>query len=227
MKKNILLLTGLCVLLLAACNTTSTEPIKDEEQSTSDSTSNGSSEQTKNDEEAQKNEESGNVNQEENSDNSEEKTTHSITYLSKGKEIKESTTQVNSPQQNYTIDLLNGYTLTAEEPGRDMVLYNDNNAISMRIEVFNKADVKFDDVLANTTDTVMAIAPDGQYDKINLTNINLDENIKKIDTFYVELESETVSTILFEKNNIYVRLTIYDDKSDLKDALLKMGLSIR
>lgn len=232
MKKSILLLTLSSILLLAACNTT--EPVKEEEQPTNSTNNEENSVQNQEEEEEtvekaeedQNNGQSSNTNQEE-TNNGAEETTHSITYNSKGKEITDSTKQVKSPQQNYTIELLNGFTLTAEEPGRDMVLFDDNNDISMRVETFNNTDIVYDELLANTKDSALAIAPNGQYKEVDLTNTELDESIKKINTFYVELEGESISTILFNKNDKYIRLTIFDDTSDLKDALLKMGLSIQ
>lgn len=230
MKKSILLLTLLSILMLAACNTT--EPVKDEEQPTTSTNKEENSVQNddqdateEKNEENQNNEQSTNTNQEESNTGTEEKT-HSITYNSNGKEITDSTTLIESPQQNYSMELLNGFTLTAEEPGRDMLLLNDNDAISMRIEVFN-TDIAFDELLANTKDSALAIAPNGQYEELDLSNLELDKGIKNIATFNVQLENETISTVLFNKNNKYIRLTIFDDKSDLKDALLKMGLTIQ
>lgn len=232
MKKTLLLITLSSLLLLAACNTT--EPVKEEEQPTNSTTNNeenGVQNLEENlteeaEEEEQNSGQSSPTNQEE-TNNEAEETTNTITYYSNGKEMTGSTTQIESPHQNYTMNLLKGFTLTAEEPGRDMVLFDNDHAISMRIELFESTDYVYDELLANTKDSALAIAPNGQYKELDLTNTDLDENIKEIDTFYVELESETISTILFNKNDKFIRLTIYDDTSDLKDALLKMGLSIQ
>ncbi|MEO4054298.1 hypothetical protein [Solibacillus sp. CAU 1738] len=227
MQKNIILLSFLSMLLLAACNTTTNEPVNEQEQPTNITAKDENSELEKDNEAAQNNEEITETGQQEGTNEESNGKLHSITYTTKGKAVTSPTVNVNSSQQDYTINLLDGYTLTAEEPGRDMVLNNENNAVSMRIETFKKAEVVYEELLNNTKDSVLAIAPEGQYKEMDLTNVEIGKQISNIHTFHVELEAETVSTVLYEANNKFIRLTIFDDESDLTDAFLKMGLTIQ
>ena len=74
-----------------------------------------------------------------------------------------------SEELDYSIEHLSNFTLIAEEPGKDMLVYNDNDAISMRIEVFPTAEVAFTDILAETEDLTVVIAPEGKYKEYDLS----------------------------------------------------------
>ncbi|WP_107841892.1 hypothetical protein [Metasolibacillus meyeri] len=226
MKKYLLIFSILTALFLAACSTESQteEPIPNEDSN--DTTT----EEPNNEEELGED----NAVEEDKEENTDETTTeenptndvHSITYKSNNQEVKGSTIITKSPQQDYHINLMDGFTLTAEEPGRDVVMADINPDVSMRIEAFPKADAVFEELLTNTSDTVDAIASEEGYSEYDLASIQLDEHITNMHTFYVEYEGETVITLLYERPDKFIRLTIFDNDIDLKDALVQMGLTI-
>ncbi|MEC1178712.1 hypothetical protein P9B03_09480 [Metasolibacillus meyeri] len=226
MKKYLLIFSILTALFLAACSTESQteEPIPNEDSN--DTTT----EEPNNEEELGED----NAVEEDKEENTDETTTeenptndvHSITYKSNNQEVKGSTIITKSPQQDYHINLMDGFTLTAEEPGRDVVMADINPDVSMRIEAFPKADAVFEELLTNTSDTVDAIASEEGYSEYDLASIQLDEQITNMHTFYVEYEGETVITLLYERPDKFIRLTIFDNDIDLKDALVQMGLTI-
>ncbi|WP_342472961.1 hypothetical protein MHH70_07565 [Metasolibacillus sp. FSL H7-0170] len=229
MKKYLLILSILTALLLAACNTES----KTEEPSPNIDSNGATNEEPNNQEEIDVD---GTVEENEDEEENSEISTpeensssnaQSITYKSNNQEIKGSTINVKSPQQDYSINLMDGFTITAEEPGRDIVMADIDPDVSMRIEAFPKADIAFDELLTNTSDAVNAIAPEEGYSEYDLSPIQLNEQITNMQTFYVELEGETVLTLLYELPDNFIRLTIFDNQADLKDALAQMGLTIK
>ncbi|MCT6924129.1 hypothetical protein [Metasolibacillus sp.] len=228
MKKYLLILSILTALLLAACGTES----QTEEPSPTDD-SNGAPVENPSEQEEIDGDDA--VEEEETEENTEDPATEenptndvqSITYKSNNQEIKGSTTNTQSPQQDYHIDLMDGFTITAEEPGRDVVMADVDPDVSMRIEAFPKADIVFEELLTNTSDMVEASLAGEDYNEYDLSSIQLDEQITNMHTFFVEYEGETVLTLLYERPDKFIRLTIFDNDADLKDALVKMGLTIK
>lgn len=146
-----------------------------------------------------------------------------LNYTTKGKEYTSETTIVD--EANYSIQLLEGYELTQEEPGRDVLFLQENDAIFMRIEVIQKNDSSFDNLVANTEELMTAI--NEQYDSYEINNIKEHKDIKDVVAYIGTHEEDEVVGVVFEKENILVRLTVFDKPDyDLKDALIQMGLTI-
>ena len=152
-----------------------------------------------------------------------------LTYVSNSQEFTEKTTISASNELNYTIQHFTNFTLSAEEPGKDMLMYNDNDALSMRIEVFATADASFADIVTDTENSTLAIAPEGKFTEIDLTTYIEDrDEILNSSSFLVEYESDKVVSVIYELEDKILRLTVYDDyMTDLTDAFLQMGFTIQ
>ncbi|MER2105375.1 MAG: hypothetical protein ABS949_00425 [Solibacillus sp.] len=132
---------------------------------------------------------------------------------------------------NYTINHLKEYTLTEEEPGKDMLFYNENDALSMRIEVFNHADASFDALNEATQQSMAAIAPNNTYESFDLApylTAAKRTDFKASAGYLVQYESDKVTAIVYEIEDKFVVLTIFDDYiTGITDAFITAGFTIR
>lgn len=131
---------------------------------------------------------------------------------------------------NYTISHLENYTLSEEEPGKDMLFYNENDALSMRIEVFNQVDASFETLNAATQQSMAAIAPNNTYESFDLTSYltaATRTDIKLSASYIVKYESDKVTAIVYEIEDKVIVLTIFDDYiTGITDAFITAGLTI-
>ncbi len=133
-----------------------------------------------------------------------------------------------SDAQNFTISVLPNYTLTSEEPGKDSLLADDNETVFMRIETAPKEEGTYDYFSENLTAILEAssggVAPT---EVTNTTLIPSGEGIENAKVFSVQAESGPVTGIVFERDNMIVRLTIFDSsKEEHFNQFLKMGETI-
>ena len=133
-----------------------------------------------------------------------------------------------SDAQNYTISVLPNYTLTSEEPGKDSLLADDNETVFMRIETAPKEEGTYDYFSENLTAILEAssggVAPTEVTDT---TLIPSGEGIENAKVFSVQAESGPVTGIVFERDNMVVRLTIFDSsKEEHFNQFLKMSETI-
>lgn len=201
------------VILLTACNTAApkTEP------ASNPTTANNS-------EQKQTTEEPKNSNTTVEQPIADESDHTSITYITNGEIKTEKTTIVDS--EKYSLRALPDFKITAEEPGRDLLYFEKNDAVSMRIEAMSKNDTSFNDIVANSKETMTAI--NEAYEPFDLTTyLKNHSNIKNSAAFIANFADDQVVTVVFENEDLLVRLTVFDKhKMDLTDALLKMGFSI-
>lgn len=151
-----------------------------------------------------------------------------LTYRSNGQTYQEAVTTSKSTEMNYSIEHFKNYTLEAEEPGIDHLLYNADDNFSMQIEVISKDEVNFEDVKAALNETMAAISSDMKELDLSAT-LEHHTDIKQIVGYETTLEdANKVIKIAFERDNMIVKLTIYDSvAADLQDAFLQMGLTIQ
>lgn len=248
MKKTIYQIGAVVILsaFLAACNTDTDEPattaakvepakteqqVQNEEQLESNET--GETSETGETGEA---DDSTSAQQEKTTEPSEETKTEqddqannsTLTYISNGQPFEEKAVTSKSDEMNYTIQHLENYTLISEEPGVDSLLNNADETSSMQIEVVNKEDVTFDQLKESAKETISAIAPEGTKDLDLSSTSSEHKEISNIVGYEALLEDEKVVKVVFERDNLFVTLTIYDNvQADLTDAFLQMGLTIR
>lgn len=214
-KLQILLSASLFCLLLAACGTAEQQ---NSEQDNTNNASNHTAEEIAVDKDETAKEDG--TQQKANEDN----LGNQIQYTSKDETYAVETNMVE--EDNYIIHILDGYELTKEEPGKEMLYLKDNDAISMRIEVIPKNDSSFEYLVKNTEDMMTAINSDYQPFDISGALKEYPE-IANSAAYMTTVENDEIIGIVYEKNNILVRLTVFDQKDyDLKDALIKMGLTI-
>lgn len=208
-KWNLLFASAAFALLLSACGTDKTNETP---QETTDGSSvgveevdNGSSVDT-DDEDAEK---PATVDQEEN-------------------DVLKDAVQTDSDAQDYTISVLPNYTLTSEEPGRDSLLVNDNESVFMRIETAPNEEGTYDYFNENVIEILEAssggVAPTEVTDTALIPTGTGIENAK---VYSVQAESGPVTGIVFERDNMIVRLTIFDSpKEEYISDFLHMGETI-
>lgn len=211
------------VLLLAACNSTEdSNPVKEEE------TTGSVNEQTNT-------QNSANDRADTEVDDTVQETTPSnptIQYEKNGEQKEVVTTMTKSPEQDYEIALAQGFSVEGEEPGRDMLVYDENDQYSMRIEVFAKDETNNYEELAQQTENTIAItAPEGQYTLYELEPLLASHkdilNAAGYVVTYTE-DDDQVVTVIFEKESKIVRLTVFDTTAaELTDAFLQMGFTIQ
>lgn len=225
MKKHTFFVTSALsvVLLLAACNSTEdSNPVKEEETT-------------------------GSVNEQTNTQNSANDHTdtevddsvqeaipsnHTIQYEKDGEQKEVETTMTKSPEQDYEIALAQGFSVVGEEPGRDMLVYDEDDQYSMRIEVFAKDETNnYEEIAQQTENTVAITAPEGQYTLYELEPLLASHkdilNAAGYVVTYTE-DDDQVVTVIFEKESKIVRLTIFDTTaSEMTDAFLQMGFTIQ
>lgn len=207
MTKRFSLIAILCIslLALAACNTANpqetTTPTTTEETNTGNNT--GKEDQVTENE-------------------------NSITYTSNNTQKTEETTTIISDEQHYSIQVIQGFTLTAEEPGKDVLYLNEDDSISMRIEYMSSNDTTFQDLVKSTEEMMSVVNENVQYTDFDIqSNVKNHSNISNFAAYKVDLTDQAVISVVFEKENQLVRLTIFDKPTvDLTDAFVQMGLSI-
>ena len=209
----------LSLAVLAACNTaeeSTTEPTNE--------TVTTNTESTEVDESADSEETAiGDVEQEEQKEEQSASETNSITFSSKGESTTEELTAISG--ERYTIQAIPGFSLTPEEPGKDILFYEQDDSVSMRIEAMETSATTFDDLVANTEQIMTAISED--YEPYDITSFVGEQNLTKSTAFIANFDSEEVITVVFVKADKLVRLTVYDNKEvDLSEAMIKMGLTI-
>lgn len=141
---------------------------------------------------------------------------------------KDETINTESEQLEYSVALTDKFYLTQEEPGLDSIIYKDNEALSMRVEVFSKDDWKFKDVIKNSEDYLAASSNDGHYNDFKTPTIYENNTYEQVKSYIVEYESDKLILVLLELDKKIIRLTIFDDYiTNVSDALLQIGATIK
>jgi hypothetical protein len=155
-------------------------------------------------------------------------TEKTLSYTLDGDTKEETAPLTNSDEQNYSIYKLDGFELTGEEPNKDTLFWEENDALFMRIETISKDDASFEIISENMVQTMAAVSFEGEPKAITDKNkLPQGKGISNPIGMEVTVDLGTVSGIVFEQGNLIVRLTIFDRKSaNLTDAFLKMGETI-
>lgn len=152
-----------------------------------------------------------------------EENSHSITFTSNGTSKTEELTSISSEQ--YTLQVIPGFSFTQEEPGKDVLYYDENDSVYMRIEAMTKNDTTLDDLAANTEEVMNAVSKD--YEQYDITSFVENQNLTNSKAYIAKVDTEEVIAVVFEKDDKIVRLTIFDnEETDLSEAMIKMGLTI-
>lgn len=146
-------------------------------------------------------------------------------------EAPTTTNYTSSPEQNYKIALQQDFSLVAEEPGRDMIVYDADDQISMRIQTFATTETTYEEIAQQVKETTEITAPEGQFTTVDLAaflSANTEvQNAVGYKIVYTE-DAEQSVTVVFTKANKIVQLTVFDTTAEtFTENLLAMGFSIK
>ncbi|MBB5179066.1 type IV secretory pathway VirB10-like protein [Planomicrobium koreense] len=112
-----------------------------------------------------------------------------------------------SDEQQYKLYVLPGFQLTPEEPGKDTLLWEEDSAVFMRIETFNKEDIEFAQAEAAMKEALAASNPDAE-----ITEAAAPQGAKFLNSVAYEIPTAEgkVTGVVYEKENLIVRLTVFD-----------------
>jgi len=133
-----------------------------------------------------------------------------------------------SDEQSYTISVLPDYSLVSEEPGKDSLISANNEAVFMRIETVVKEDSTYD-YLAENMISVLEASGDGSapIEVNDEKSIPTAEGIENAKVLAIKAETASITGIIFERDNMVVRLTIYDSpKEEYFEQFLRMAETI-
>lgn len=122
--------------------------------------------------------------------------------------------RVESDNQPFSLELVEGYSLTAEEPNRDVVYFNENDATFMRIETISKEEGDRTQLVDTLKQTIQASDSAGSLMEISsptkLPTVNMPVG------YEMDVEGGQVSGYVFETELHFVRATIYDVSDAMK-----------
>lgn len=147
-----------------------------------------------------------------------------VNYVQKGKEKTETASESKSADQGYKMQQLPGFTLSQEEPGKDMLISNENAEVFMRIEDVSQS--SYDEVKTSMQDYMNAV---GEPSTLSSEDLAAFKGIKNIEGYVVNFvdDKEKVIGVVFEKDGLIIKLTIHDNEElDLTDAMFKMAATI-
>lgn len=133
-------------------------------------------------------------------------------------------TLTQSDEQNYEMYVLDGYELTAEEPNKDALYVADNSGVFMRIETFAAGETDFASLEENMKQTLQAVNPDEEPAEV----MDFDgADFEQSTAYEVQSTEGTVTGIVYEKEDLLVRLTIFDDSTvNATEDFIAMGKTI-
>ncbi|XKH51572.1 hypothetical protein LG275_05050 [Chryseomicrobium palamuruense] len=175
------------ILLLAACGTSEETSSTETEQETEEATS--GSEETSTDSEEEATEDEG---------------TEEVTIGER----------VSSDNQPFSIEVMEGYTLTAEEPNRDVLFFDENDSVFMRIETFAKEEADRTALVDTLKQTVQA-----SDSTATLMEISTPAKLPNVDMpigYEIAVENGKVTGYVFETEAHMVRAIIYDVSDVMK-----------
>ena len=154
-----------------------------------------------------------------------EETEEENTPVEETEEAELAGTLTQSDEQNYEIVVLDGYELSAEEPNKDALYVSDNSAVFMRIETFTPAEIDFAAAEENMKQTLQAVNPDEE--PVKATDFD-GTDFSQSSAFEVPSAEGLVTGIVYEKDNLIVRLTIFDDSTvNATEDFINMGKTIQ
>ncbi|MCL1695715.1 MULTISPECIES: hypothetical protein [unclassified Lysinibacillus] len=223
----------LTAVLVVGCNTSETKdsdaqkkepsntPTEQQQPASTDKTVDESQETPTSNETTEKSE----TNKNDNKDNAPKKE-QEVIYKQKGQEKTEKATESKSVDQDFKMHQLSGFKLSQEEPGKDMLISNDNPDVFMRIESIDASQASYEDVKTSMSDYMNAV---GEPSPLSTEDLAAFKDVKNIEGYVVNFEEdkEKVIGIVIEKDGLITKFTIHDnDELDLSDAMIKMAATI-
>ncbi|MFD1929058.1 hypothetical protein ACFSFY_13525 [Sporosarcina siberiensis] len=228
-KWNLLYVALATVLLLAACGTSDTD------NEAKDNEVNGTASEGASTDDSVVEED---IDEEVDSEKEEEESSEPVTETETEKEDSTESTnnndnllsdaiQTKSDEQDYSIQLLPTYKLTSEEPGRDSLYVKDNDSVFMRIETMDEEEGNYEYAVENTIVVLEASSGGAVPDKLVDTELPKGDGIEDAEGYFVTAESAPVTGIVFKKDGMVIKLTIFDTpNADHIEEFLRMAETI-
>ncbi|WP_318615963.1 hypothetical protein [Sporosarcina sp. YIM B06819] len=133
-----------------------------------------------------------------------------------------------SDAQDYEIAVLPNYTLTSEEPGKDSLFSNADGSLFMRIETTIKEEGTYDYLVENMIAVLEATSGGSTPTELSdAASIPTGDGIEHAKVLSVQTDNGPVTGIVFERDSMIVRLTIFDSpKEEHFSNFLHMGETI-
>jgi len=148
-----------------------------------------------------------------------------LTYQSGGSKQAGQAKLTESDEMNYSIYVMDGYQLTSEEPNKDVLYWNEDEQIFMRIETFG-SDA---DYTMLTEQMIGSLEYDGgeAADVSGEYSLAKSSGIEELVIRQLEAGEGITTGAVFMRDGMTVRLTVFDKpEADQTDALLAMGATI-
>lgn len=147
-----------------------------------------------------------------------------LNYVQNGVDKNTKATESKSVDQNYKLHQLPGFTLSQEEPGKDIIISNDDDNVFMRVETVSTSETSYDDVKSSLVEYMNAV---GETTPLSTEELTAFKNDKNSEGYVVHFDDEKVVGVVIEKEGLIVKLTIHDNKTqDLTAAMLAMAATI-
>ncbi|WP_170006785.1 hypothetical protein [Bacillus fonticola] len=96
----------------------------------------------------------------------------SLTFTQDGEEVTVAASVQTSPELPYEMMVAQGYSLISEEPNKDVVFFEQDDSIFMRLEWFGTDNVDMDMILNSTEAQVAVVAEDVSTSEATLGELN-------------------------------------------------------
>ncbi|MBS4207810.1 hypothetical protein [Bacillus sp. FJAT-50079] len=142
-----------------------------------------------------------------------------ISYEINGTSHEDTAFLKESDLQNYSLYVLPEYTLTGEEPGKDVLYLTENDVHFMRIEILPK-DVNVEDAIETIKGQLSAVSENVE----KITSHGDSDWLSEASIFEANNDEDKVSAYFIPKQDYFVKLTIFSKvNDDYKDPFLKMA----
>ena len=144
-----------------------------------------------------------------------------LTYSVNGEEKEDTAFLKYNDNQNYSMYVLPEYELTGEEPNKDVLFWNEDDSVFMRIELL-PADIDWAMMEENTKAQLTAVGPE-------VKEAEIPEDPFFAGAWAMETKSgaEIVTSYLIKNEQQPIKLTLFTkETANHKDAFLEMGKTI-
>lgn len=138
-------------------------------------------------------------------------------------------TSTESDSQNYSITVVEGYELTAEEPNKDLLFNQENDLQSMRIETFSPEEITIEELQESLATTLQASNESATVTDIkDEILIPTHDSIENTSAHQIDTTEGKVSGYVFEREGLIIKLTVFDtNTSPALETFVQMAETIK